>query len=106
MSNTTNATKNFNCANACYLFHYYTKTRQKAKARFVDELLGLHQALYPKSIIGTELLLSRFYESETIKSVLSDLNYQPIKIESKTFRTTWGFPISTITLLAFTNVGG
>lgn len=106
MTNTTKATKDFNCTNAYYLFHYYTKTRQKAKARFVDELLGLHQTFYPKSIIDNELLLSRFYDSETVKSVLSDLNYQPTKIESKTFRSTRGFAISTITLVTFTNAEG
>lgn len=106
MTNTTKATKDFNCANACYLFHYYTKTRQKAKARFIYELLGLHQTLYPKSIMDTDLLLSKFYESKTIKSVLSDLNYQPTKIDIKTFRSSWGFAISTITLVTFTSAKG
>lgn len=99
-----NTNKDFNYEKACCLFYSYTKKRQKEKAKLIYELLDRYESFKPKSIIGCELMLSKFYEIKTIESVLSDLGYSLIKSEIKTYRSNWGMPIMVCNIISFDNV--
>lgn len=74
---------NFNVIDACYLFFCYKEKNQNEKANLIIQLVEFQNALFPKSISGTEILLNRKYKLETVEAVLADLNYSLVSFKTE-----------------------